>query len=285
MGVQAQAVQRKSSRWFEASPVPRTGSAKSGKWVQMQAKPIEPQEIHKTEPVLQAATPPAEVEREVPRRSSSKRWKPLLATSQTYEGRNRSSSGHRRLWETVPEPDDCQRTGGAYRSGCGSGRASPPRHAIRARGRAGSRCCHFGAGGRATGPVEVVVVPTAPTAAVSEPDPSTLRASGVAQAAVARPAPTADYGWLAESLHRRIIELRHYPSTARPERMGRQSLVPKVSIRNDGQLKSVEVVKSSGMNRWIRRRWKPCGEPVPAHEKHERRRPRWSCCILPVITA
>ena len=90
------------------------------------------------------------------------------------------------------------------------------------------------------------MVPTALVAAVTEPDPSTLREHQVvAQAAVSRPAAKADYGWLADSLHRRIIELRHYPSTARLNGW-EGKVVLKVSIRNDGQLKDVEVVKSSG---------------------------------------
>ena len=109
----------------------------------------------------------------------------------------------------------------------------------------------------APAPVEAVVVPTAPVAAaVAEPDPATLREHQVVAAAVARPAAKADYGWLAESLHRRIIELRHYPSTARLNGW-EGKVVLKVSIRHDGQLKDVEVVKVPATNRWIKRRWKP----------------------------
>ena len=118
-------------------------------------------------------------------------------------------------------------------------------------------------------PVEAVVVPTAPTAAVSEPDPSTLREHQVvAQAAVARPAAKADYGWLAESLHRRIIELRHYPSTARLNGW-EGKVVLKVSIRNDGQLKSVEVVKSSGHESLDQAAMEAVRRACPLHMKHE----------------
>ena len=66
----------------------------------------------------------------------------------------------------------------------------------------------------------------------------------VAQSRRCQAAAKADYGWLAESLHRRIIELRHYPSTARLNGW-EGKVVLKVSIRHDGQLKDVEVVKSS----------------------------------------
>lgn len=55
----------------------------------------------------------------------------------------------------------------------------------------------------------------------------------------------ADYGWLAESLHRRIVELRHYPSTARLNGW-EGKVVLRVTLRQDGQLEAVTVVKSSG---------------------------------------
>ena len=51
-------------------------------------------------------------------------------------------------------------------------------------------------------------------------------------------------GWR-NRLHRRIIELRHYPSTARLNGW-EGKVVLKVSTVKDGQLKDVEVVKSSG---------------------------------------
>jgi len=118
-------------------------------------------------------------------------------------------------------------------------------------------------------PVEAVVVPTAPVAAVTEPDPSTLREHQVvAQAAVSRPAAKADYGWLADSLHRRIIELRHYPSTARLNGW-EGKVVLKVSIRNDGQLKDVEVVKSSGHESLDQAAMEAVRRACPLHMKHE----------------
>ncbi len=55
----------------------------------------------------------------------------------------------------------------------------------------------------------------------------------------------ADYRWLAESLHRRIVELRHYPSTARLNGW-EGKVVLRVTLRQDGQLEAVTVVKSSG---------------------------------------
>ncbi|MBA5871356.1 MAG: TonB family protein, partial [Nitrospira sp. CR2.1] len=90
----------------------------------------------------------------------------------------------------------------------------------------------------------------------------------VAQAAVARPTAKADYGWLAESLHRRIIELRHYPSTARLNGW-EGKVVLKVSIRNDGQLKDVEVVKSSGHESLDQAAMEAVRRACPLHMKHE----------------
>jgi len=122
---------------------------------------------------------------------------------------------------------------------------------------------------------EPVPAPPAPVAAVpapvaaAQPDPATLQEHQVvARVATPRPATKADYGWLAESLHRRIIELRHYPSTARLNGW-EGKVVLKVSIRNDGQLKDVEVVKSSGHESLDQAAMEAVRRACPLHMKHE----------------
>ena len=92
--------------------------------------------------------------------------------------------------------------------------------------------------------------------------------SDTARVATPRPATKADYGWLAESLHRRIIELRHYPSTARLNGW-EGKVVLKVSIRQDGQLKDVEVVKSSGHESLDQAAMEAVRRACPLHMKHE----------------
>lgn len=124
-------------------------------------------------------------------------------------------------------------------------------------------------------PAPAPPAPTAPVAAVpapvaaAQPDPATLQEHQVvARVATPRPATKADYGWLAESLHRRIIELRHYPSTARLNGW-EGKVVLKVSIRQDGQLKDVEVVKSSGHESLDQAAMEAVRRACPLHMKHE----------------
>ncbi|MFZ1502736.1 MAG: energy transducer TonB, partial [Nitrospira sp.] len=115
---------------------------------------------------------------------------------------------------------------------------------------------------------EPAAAPPAPVSA-AQPDPATLQEHQVvARVATPRPATKADYGWLAESLHRRIIELRHYPSTARLNGW-EGKVVLKVSIRQDGQLKDVEVVKSSGHESLDQAAMEAVRRACPLHMKHE----------------
>jgi protein TonB len=61
------------------------------------------------------------------------------------------------------------------------------------------------------------------------------------------PAPLvkADYGWLAESLRRRLAEVKRYPSAARLNGWEGKVVVRAV-IRADGHLSEVKVHRSSG---------------------------------------
>ena len=226
--------------------------------VQMQAKAIEPQEVVKTEPVVQAAAP-AEVQREVAPVVEQQVTEAAPVTAQTYQAQQTVSAPA--VVEAVSEPVVMASAPVEHHAPAVEAAAAPPAPPVAA---AVSEPVSA-----PPAPVEAVVVPTAPVAAVTEPDPSTLREHQVvAQAAVSRPAAKADYGWLADSLHRRIIELRHYPSTARLNGW-EGKVVLKVSIRNDGQLKDVEVVKSSGHESLDQAAMEAVRRACPLHMKHE----------------
>jgi protein TonB len=76
-------------------------------------------------------------------------------------------------------------------------------------------------------------------AVVREPAPQ------VAMATRSTPAVKADYGWLAESLRRRLAEIKRYPSAARLNGWEGKVLL-RVVIRSDGHLSEVKVHRSSG---------------------------------------
>ena len=257
-----QAVQREVQPVVEAVR-PQEQTQPKQEIVQMQAKPIEPQQIHKTEPVVQAAAP-AEVQRDVASVVEQQVMEVAPATAQTYQAQPAVSAPA--VVETVQEPVV---TASAPVVRSAPAVEAPPAPAPSAPAAAPVAAAVSEPVSAPPAPVEAVVVPTAPTAAVSEPDPATLREHQVvAQAAVARSAAKADYGWLAESLHRRIIELRHYPSTARLNGW-EGKVVLKVSIRNDGQLKDVEVVKSSGHESLDQAAMEAVRRACPLHMKHE----------------
>ncbi len=234
--------------------------------VQVQAKPIEPQEIHKTEPVMQAA--PTEVQREVASVVEQQIMDAAPATAQTYQAQSVVSAPA--VVETVPEPVMTASAPVVHTAPAVEAVEAPPTPAHSSPVAEPVTAAASETPSAPPAPVEAVVVPTAPVAAaVAEPDPATLQEHQVvAQAAVARPAAKADYGWLAESLHRRIIELRHYPSTARLNGW-EGKVVLKVSIRHDGQLKDVEVVKSSGYESLDQAAMEAVRRACPLHMKHE----------------
>ncbi len=57
--------------------------------------------------------------------------------------------------------------------------------------------------------------------------------------------PKTDYGWLSETIVRRVEQLKRYPADARLEQ-AQGKVVVKVVIREDGSVVDVEVIKSSG---------------------------------------
>ena len=224
--------------------------------VQVQAKPIEPQEIQKTEPLMQAAVP-AEVVRETAPAVEQTVVEAAPATAQTYQAQAVVSEPA--VMETRPEPIVTASAPVVHAAPAAEPAPASPAPAVEA----------------VASVSEPVPAPPAPVAAVpapvaaAQPDPATLQEHQVvARVATPRPATKADYGWLAESLHRRIIELRHYPSTARLNGW-EGKVVLKVSIRQDGQLKDVEVVKSSGHESLDQAAMEAVRRACPLHMKHE----------------
>jgi protein TonB len=96
---------------------------------------------------------------------------------------------------------------------------------------------------------EVPASPAPAAAAVSDAKPaeSVVRESAPQVAMATRPTPAvkADYGWLAESLRRRLAEIKRYPSAARLNGW-EGKVVLRAVIRADGHLSEVKVHRSSG---------------------------------------
>ena len=96
---------------------------------------------------------------------------------------------------------------------------------------------------------EPASTPAPTTAAANDAKPTEPMAKeSVPQVAMAtRPTPAvkADYGWLAESLRRRLAELKRYPSAARLNGW-EGKVVLRAVIRADGHLSEVKVHRSSG---------------------------------------
>jgi protein TonB len=95
-------------------------------------------------------------------------------------------------------------------------------------------------------------LPASPAAGMSAPSdakpPESVARESVPQMAMATnppPVVKADYGWLAESLRRRLAELKRYPSAARLNGW-EGKVVLRAVIRADGHLSEVKVHKSSG---------------------------------------
>jgi protein TonB len=102
-------------------------------------------------------------------------------------------------------------------------------------------------------PVEARVVETAPVTHDPDPPAPPAPAQSVAQesapqtptATHSTPAIKADHGWLAESLRRRLAEIKRYPSSARLNGW-EGKVVLRAVIRADGHLSEVKVHRSSG---------------------------------------
>ena len=237
--------------------------------VQVQAKPIEPQEIQETAPVMQAA--PTEVVRETAPVVEQTVVEAAPVTAQVYQ--TQAVGSEPSVMETRPEPVVTASAQVVQVDPVVERTPTPPAPA--AEPAAASPAPPMEAVAAVSEPVAPSSAPVAPVAAPpappaeAQPDPATLQEHQVvARLATPRPATKTDYGWLAESLHRRIIELRHYPSHARLNGW-EGKVVLKVSIRNDGQLKAVEVVKSSGHESLDQAAMEAVRRACPLHMKHE----------------
>ena len=89
--------------------------------------------------------------------------------------------------------------------------------------------------------------PSAVAASEAKPTEAVVRESAPQVAMATRPTPSvkADYGWLAESLRRRLAEIKRYPSAARLNGW-EGKVVLRAVIRSDGHLSEVKVHRSSG---------------------------------------
>lgn len=82
------------------------------------------------------------------------------------------------------------------------------------------------------------------------------------------PAGRADYGWLIESVSKRLAELKRYPATARSNGLEGKVLLRAV-IRADGRLAEVVVQKSSGHEELDTAAMETIREASPLHLRHE----------------
>ncbi len=94
----------------------------------------------------------------------------------------------------------------------------------------------------------------------------------VAAAPRAGPPAKADYGWLAQSLYQRVVELKRYPHEARLNRWGGK-VVLKAVIREDGQLGELRVQESSGYDVLDEEAMRMVREACPLHLKYPLGRP------------
>jgi protein TonB len=150
-------------------------------------------------------------------------------------------------------------------------------------------------------PVESQLLPTEPVAVASAPpSPSEAPVSQEAPALVssqntlvdAAPVqvaravgPTAeaklDHQWLAESLWRRVAELKRYPNSARMN--GQEGkVILKAVIRSDGQLADVFVLKSSGYAALDMAAMEAVKLACPIHMKHAIGKPQ-IVVSLPIV--
>lgn len=97
-------------------------------------------------------------------------------------------------------------------------------------------------------------------------------ASQIAMVPRSAPAAKADYSWLAESLWRRVVELKRYPHEARLNRW-EGKVVLKAVIREDGHLGDLQIQKSSGYDILDQDAMELVRKACPLHLKHPLGRP------------
>ncbi|MDF0645425.1 MAG: TonB family protein [Nitrospira sp.] len=130
-------------------------------------------------------------------------------------------------------------------------------------------------------------VPAAvPTSQYTEGSPASASApvetpQVTAKAATGMPEAKADHRWLAESLWRRVAELKRYPHSARMNGL-QGKVVLKAVIRSDGHLAEVTVQKSSGHSVLDTAAMEAVKLACPLHMKHELGKPQ-IVVSLPIV--
>lgn len=125
-------------------------------------------------------------------------------------------------------------------------------------------------------PVTAMTVPapvTQPVVEAKQAEPI-VRESAPAETRPVRTAPAAraDYGWLAESLWRRVVALKRYPHQARLNRWEGKVLLTAV-IREDGHLGDLKIQESSGYDLLDEDAMALVRQACPLHLKHPLGRP------------
>lgn len=115
-----------------------------------------------------------------------------------------------------------------------------------------------------TEPVRMAAVPRESAIPQASPEAS----QPVSGAVRPTPAGHADYGWLIESVSKRLAELKRYPVTARSNGLEGKVLLRAV-IRADGQLVEVMVQKSSGHEELDVAAMETIREASPLHLRHD----------------
>lgn len=115
-----------------------------------------------------------------------------------------------------------------------------------------------------TEPVQPAAVPKELGISQAPLEPPQAATGTVRSAPAGRP----DYGWLIESVSKRLAELKRYPVTARSNGL-EGKVVLRVVIRSDGQLAEVMVQKSSGYEELDMAAMETLREASPLHLRHE----------------
>jgi periplasmic protein TonB len=133
----------------------------------------------------------------------------------------------------------------------------------------------------ATPAPNVPVIQEVPTQAVTHDSPVDHTPAQMAIAQASGPEVKEDYRWLAESLWRRVAELKHYPNSARMN--GEEGkVIVKAVIRSDGYLVKVFVQKSSGNSVLDGAAMEAVKLASPLHMKHAIAKPQ-IVVSLPIV--
>jgi protein TonB len=229
--------------------------------VQVQPKQIEPPEAQKIEQLTQAAIPAAVKEAVSPVEQNKLESAPV--TAQTYETQPVVSAPP--VVETKPEP--------TVTASAPAAPAAPMPEREQPSAAPAQTMETFATASEPSAPSPSApaetMTTTPPPGTAGQQDPSTMSEHQVvASAVMPKAASNSDYKWVAESLTRRVIELRHYPSTAKLNGW-EGKVVLKVSIGPDGHLKGVEVVESSGHDALDQAAIEVVRRACPLHMKHE----------------